>query len=78
MNQKELRAKLEHVMRGRELFTAADLIKLGLYGGRSTVWSLVSKGALECLEVTERRRVITRDSVINHILSLNKDKEEAK
>lgn len=74
MNQKELKAKLESLMRGRELYTAADLIKLGLYGGRSTVWTLVSQGSLECIEVTDRRRVITRESVIKHILSLNEDK----
>lgn len=77
MNEKELRAKLEHLMRGRELYTVADLVKLGLYGGKSSVWHLVSEGCLECIEVSERRRVITRDSVIKHILSLNQEKKVA-
>jgi len=73
LNQKELKNKLELLLRGREIYTAAELVKMGLYGGKSSVWNLVLKGHLECLEVSERRRVITKESIIKHILNLNED-----
>ena len=67
MNDKQI----NKIMGTKKVFTPMELVQLGLYGGRSTVHQEIKKGNLDALWVTERRLVITRESIITRLSLVN-------
>jgi len=62
------------ILRGREFYSTAQLVKMGLFPQRSAIWKLVKDGKLEAIMTSTQSRVITRESIIKHLKSLNKEK----
>lgn len=69
--QNDFQKKINSILGIKKIFTPMELVKMGLYGGKSTVHSAIKKGELECIWVTERRIVITRESIIVNLLKRN-------
>ena len=55
----------------RQFFSSKDLVKLGIFGSKSSVWRAVKLGYIEAIWIGDRRRVILKDSVIEHIRRKN-------
>jgi hypothetical protein len=66
---------LDTVLRGREFFSAMDLVRVGLFPHRSSVWKKVKAGKLQVIATSKQSRVVTRESVIRYLKELNKEKE---
>lgn len=71
MNEKELQKELRGLLSPRKFYTTKELISLGLFGSKSTVHRYIKQAKLKTIWTTDRRLMITRDSVIELILSLN-------
>lgn len=66
------------ILKGREFFSAMDLVRTGLFPHRSAVWKKVKAGKLEAILTSKQSRVITRESIIKYLKELNKNiKQEA-
>ena len=65
----EKRKKLEKALGSRSFFASTDLVKMGLFGSKSTVSALFSSGKVITCIITERRRVIMREDLIEYILN---------
>lgn len=64
---------LERLLAGKELWTTKELIRLGIFGAKSSVHRLVNNRCIEGFMTSDRRLVITRKSVIEYIMKLNLD-----
>lgn len=63
--------KLSQLLGYRQFFTSTELVKYGIFGSRAAVWIAVKKGLIEAIYITERRRVILKESLIEHIRKQN-------
>jgi len=61
------------ILRGREFFSAMDLVRIGLFPHRSSVWKTVKAGKLEVIMTSKQSRVVTRESIIRYLKELNND-----
>lgn len=59
--------QIEKLLSRRPFYTPEELVKMGLYGGRSSVHSAIKRGDIEACWISERRIIIYGDSVIEHI-----------
>lgn len=64
------------ILRGREFFSAMDLVRLGLFPHRSSVWKKVKVGKLTMIMTSKQSRVIPRDSLIKYLKEINSGLEE--
>lgn len=64
------------ILRGREFFSAMDLVRLGLFPHRSSVWKKVKSGKLEMIMTSKQSRVIPRASLIKYLKEINKESHE--
>ena len=62
----------EKLLRGKDIFTAKELVKLGIYGGKSSVHSAWHQRCIEGFYTSDRRLVFTKESIIKHLTELNK------
>lgn len=62
------------ILRGREFFSAMDLVRIGLFPHRSAVWKKVKAGKLDVIMTSKQSRVIPRYSLIKYLKELNNDK----
>jgi hypothetical protein len=62
----------EKYLKGRDLYTAKDLVKLGFYGGKSSVHAAWHSGDIEGFYISDRRLVFTKESIIKHLQERNK------
>lgn len=69
MNEIEITEEyLNKLLGPRDFFTPIQLVKLGLYGCKSSVWRAVHLGEIECVQVSDRRYVILKESIIKMVL----------
>lgn len=61
---------LQKILRGRELYTPKELVKLGVYGSTSSVHRAIKMKEIESLWITDHRIVVTRESILKHINEL--------
>jgi uncharacterized OsmC-like protein len=59
---------LEHLIGPRQFFTPGQLVKMGIYGCKSSVWRAIHSGNIEAIKISDRRWVITKDSLLKHLL----------
>lgn len=59
--------QIEKMLNKRPFYTPCELVRLGLYGGRSSVHSAIKRGEIEAYWITERRIIIYADSIIDHL-----------
>lgn len=78
MKEPEEVDKLRKVLKGRELYTPAELVRMGVYGSKSSVHRAIKQGEIESTFISDRRVVIFRESIIKHIASRLKKREENK
>lgn len=67
----DLIKRINQIMGSRHFFTSADLIRLGIFGSKSAVWRAVKLGYIEAIYITDRRRVIMKESLLNYIKRQN-------
>ena len=72
----ELITRLERLMGPRQFFTPPDLVKMGIYGSKSSVWRAVHLGYIEAIQISDRRWVILKESVIKHVKDRKREREE--
>lgn len=63
--------RFEKLMGSRQFFTPPELVKMGIYGSKSAVWRAVRLGDIEALKISDRRRVILKESIIKHVRKRN-------
>lgn len=63
----ELIKRLEKLMGSRQFFTPMELVKMGIYGSKSSVWRAVHLGHIEAVQISDRRWVILKESIIAHL-----------
>lgn len=63
------------LLRGREFWSAKELMALGLFKSKSTIWHVVRRGHLEAIMSSDRVRVITRESIVKYLKSLNTEQK---
>lgn len=68
---KNITEQLESILKHKDIFTPNELVKLGLFGSRSSVHYAIHQGYLQAAYTTDRRLVIFKDSIINHIINRN-------
>lgn len=69
-------AHVSRLMGPRQFFTPPELVKMGIYGSKSSVWRAVHLGHIEAFQVSDRRWVILKDSILKHIENRKMDKRE--
>lgn len=62
---------IENSLKGRDYYTPAQLIKLGIYGSKTGVHKAIAKGEIESIYISERRVLILKDSILKHLKKLN-------
>lgn len=67
MQHDNLIARLENLMGPREFFTPPELVKMGIYGSKSSVWRAVHLKQIEAVQISDRRWVILKESIIDHL-----------
>ena len=55
------------ILRGKDLYTPKELVKLGIYGCKASVHRAIREKHLQCIRMTEHRIVILKDSIIKHV-----------
>ena len=63
----DLLSRFEHLMGPRQYFTPPELVRMGIYGSKSSVWRAVHLGHIEAVQISDRRWVIMKDSIIKHL-----------
>lgn len=59
--------KFRQILKGKDLFTPKELVKLGIYGCKSSVHRAIREKHLEAIWMTSQRIVILKDSIIKHV-----------
>lgn len=59
--------KFRQILKGKDLYTPKELVKLGIYGCKSSVHRAIRENHLEAIWMTSQRIVILKDSIINHV-----------
>ncbi len=67
----DLIARVEKLMGPREFFTPPQLVKMGIFGCKSSVWRAVHLKHIEAVQISDRRWVIMKDSIIKHLRERN-------
>lgn len=68
--------KLRKVLKGRDLYTPIELVRLGVYGSKSSVHRAIKKKELEYMFITDRRIVIFRESILKQVEARLKKRKE--
>lgn len=79
MKEPEEIEKLRKILKGRDLYTPVELVRLGIYGSKSGVHRAIRNHELEATFISDRRLVIFKESIIKHVearLKKRKEKEE--
>ena len=71
----ELLLQFSRLMGPRQFFAPHELVKMGIYGSKSSVWYAVHHGHIEAMQISDRRWVIMKDSILKHLRERYKDKE---
>lgn len=66
MHENDLIDRLNNLMGSRQFFTPPELVKMGIYGSKSSVWRAVHLGHIEAIQISDRRWVILKESIVNH------------
>jgi hypothetical protein len=61
--------KLDKLFGYQKFFSPVQLVRMGLYTSRSSVWEAINRGDLETIQVSQRRFVIIKESIIKHIMT---------
>lgn len=70
LNEVQIRIKqLREILKGRDLYTPKELIRLGVYGSKSSIHIAIKKKELDVIWITERRVVIIKESIFKHVLN---------
>lgn len=71
MSSNELINRFEKLMGSRQFFTPIQLVDMGIYGSKSSVWRAVHLGDIEAIQISDRRWVIMKESIIKHLRNKN-------
>lgn len=71
MDSKDLITKVEKLMGPREFFTPPQLVKMGIFGSKSGVWRAVHLKHIDAIQISDRRWVIMKESIIKHLKERN-------
>ena len=71
----DLITRVERLMGPRQVFTPPELVKMGIYGSKSSVWRAVRLGHIEAIQISDRRWVILKESIIKHLKERKKNKK---
>lgn len=66
--------RVEKLMGPRQFFTVAELVKMGIFGSKSSAWYSVHQGHIEAIQISDRRWVILKESIIKHLRDRNENK----
>lgn len=71
MTEKEdLQKKLSHLLH-KDLYSIKDLLKLGLFGGKSTLHREIQMGRLKAFYSSDRRLMILKEDLMDYLRSQN-------
>jgi len=63
--------KIETFLKGREVYTVKELIKLGIFGSKNAAYWAIEKGYITAVYITPHRLVILKDSLLKHLRKMN-------
>lgn len=64
---KEMLEKLKVIMKGRDLYTPKELVRIGIFGCRSSVRRAIKLRHIEGMMLVGRRLVVFKDSIFRYI-----------
>jgi len=67
-------ANLLRLMGPKNFFTPTELVKMGIYGSKSSVWRAVHSGEIEAIQISDRRWVILKESIIENITGKKRER----
>lgn len=59
--------RVEKLMGPRHFFTPPELVKMGIFGSKSSAWRAIRLGYVEAIQTQDRRWVILKESIIKHL-----------
>lgn len=62
---------LEKCLGHKKFFSPKDLLNMGLFGSKSQILNYMNKGLLPSTYVTDRRRVVVKDDLLNFLIKCN-------
>lgn len=71
MAEKELIEKLKALMKGKELYTPKELVKLGIFGCRTSVHRAIKLKQIEGMMLLGRRLVVFKESIFRYLEDRN-------